>query len=460
MNDKKIPSLKWVANTISIAFILGSSGITMSYLSYAFTDLGRLPVGVVAIINFFGTVLGIVMSFTVGMVMAKKTTRHGQCRPYLFLGYTFTVVGCFIMYTAGLFDSTMTRIIIITVGFSIMMIANAVRIAAMYGIERILAGSDYDNKTLLSSRGNLGIAGGLVMEGLVILPLANIFGGGVKGFMLMEVILGVVGIIAYGYLFHVTKEYDLPDATYEDAEEAPAKISVFDMVKGLIVNRQAMCCFISDTVRLFGYFLWFSLIYYQCAYVIGDMNSMVIVLTMTNIVGVVGSYLTFYASKLVKGRRRLAVTVSILVIGSFLCVGMFGDTLWGFIIFSCIACFFCSFYDSISPMLFADAGEIWLHKTGKDTRTYITSVAGMPLNIAMALVSLGFTAVLAIINYVPDQEMTAEAAKALTWAVGIVPAICYAVPLILMGVVHGVSDADVQRYTIENEAKYGAAPLE
>lgn len=457
--SKKIPSKKWVGNTFSMSIALGSSAISVSYLSYAFTDLAKIPLGPTGIINFIGTALGIVMSFTIGMAMTKTISRFGQCRPYLFFGYIATTLGCFVLYSSGLFNGEIARIAAATIGLVVMMMANSVRIAAMYGLERIVAGSDYEAKTLMSSRGNIGISGGLMLEGLIILPIANFFGGGIKGFMCMELVVSVIGIIAMWYLFHVTKGYDLPDKI--QVEEAPTEhVSIMDMLKSVVVNRAALSLFISDTVRLFGYCIWFALIVYQCKYVIGDMNSMVIVLTMTNIVGVIGSYLSFWFAKLLNGRKRMACAVCIFVVLSLLGVGIFGDTLWGFVIFSCLGCFFMSFYDSVSPMLYADAGEYWLYKTGKDTRTYLTTIAGMPLNIAMALSSFGFAAVLMIINYVPDQEMTAQAANTLTWSVGLVPAICYIIPLILLAFVHGVSDAKVQSYSIENEKKYGAAPLE
>ena len=459
--NAKIPSKKWVGNSMAGTFIMGSCAISMSYISYAFTDLAKIPLGATGIINFAGTFLSIFMSFTVGMVMNKTSSRFGQCRPYLLFGYIATVIGCFIMYMAGIGTTSMMRIVIITIGFLLMQSANSVRIASMYGLERIAGGADYEARTFMSSRANLGISGGLVLEGPVILPLAKVMGGGVKGFMGMEVIVGVIGILAYYYLFRVTKGYDLPGTKPEAGEpEKKEKTSIGNMIKSIVMNRAALSVFIAETFRFFGFTTWFALIVYQCKYVIGDMNSMVIVLTMTNIMGMIASYLAVYGVRIMKGRKRLACTVSILVIISFIGVGMFGQTLWGFVIFSCLGYFFMCFYDSVSPMMFADSGEYWLHKTGKDNRTYLTSIAGMPINIGMTLSSFGFTGVLMLINYVLDQAMTAHAATTLTWAVSLVPAVCYFVAFVCLAFFHGISDKDMEKYCVENEAKYGAAPEE
>lgn len=47
--------------------------------------------------------------------------------------------------------------------------------------------------------------------------------------------------------------------------------------------------------------------------------------------------------------------------------------------------------------------------------------------------------------------MDAAMENTLTWAVGLFPAICYGIALLLLAFVHGVSDKDIARFCIENE---------
>lgn len=447
-NNIKKPSVRTVAWVLAIAYTVADCAIPISYISYAYTDLALIPVGLTGISNFLVTVLGVIAALTVGAIIAKTKTRFGQCRPYILGSYIAMEVGAIVMFAAGAGGGTMTRTIVITIGFGLMTIGNAILLAAIYGLERIVAGVDSDARNLMASRFMLGLNAGMVLSGAIVIPIANFFGGGVKGYSLMQILLAIVGLIGVIALFKVTKLYDLPNAE-GDAEEE--NVRFLDMIKSAVINRTAMTVFFSDVSRMFGYCMWFALIVYQCKYVIGDMNSMVIVLTSTNLLGILGAYLSFPAAKIFGGRKKLALVACVLTMVSFLGIALFGGTLVGFVAFGCAACFFMSFYDSICPMMYADAGEYWLYKTGKDTRVYLMSLAALPMQVAMALSSLGFTGVLMLINYVPDTEISAETAKTLTWTVGLVPAICYVVSIVLLLFVHGISDKEMERYCKENE---------
>jgi hypothetical protein len=48
--------------------------------------------------------------------------------------------------------------------------------------------------------------------------------------------------------------------------------------------------------------------------------------------------------------------------------------------------------------------------------------------------------------------MTAEAAKILTRTVGLTPALCYLIPLVLLAI-HGISDKKMEQYMIQNAGK-------
>ena len=338
----------------------------------------------------------------------------------------------------------------ITIGFGVATIANAIVLVAVYGLERIVAGADTDARNLVASRQGLGINAGMLVSGAVVLPVANFFGGGIKGFVLMEVVFSIIGLIGYYLLFRATKEYDTP-STSADLEEE--NIRFIDMIKSAVGNRAAIAVFLADVFRFFGYSMWFALIVYQCTYVLGDMNVMILVLTITSFTGIVGSYLAYPATRMIGGRKKTLIVICVLTGVCYFLIGPFGQTMWGFILASSAACFFQSFYDCLSPMAYADAGEYWLHEKGQDTRIYLMSLAAVPIQAAMALASLGFAGVLMLIHYVPDTEMSAATANAFTWTLGIVPAICYAIAFVLLVFVHGIPDKDIERYIVKNEEK-------
>lgn len=448
---KDKPSIKKVAVVFAVAMIMIQCCIPMNYISYAYTDLAYIPVNLTGISNVIVTIIGWIVALTIGAFISKSHSRFGQCRPFMFGGYIVLVVGATIMFAAGIGGGVILKTIVITIGFGLQTIGNGIFLAAVYGLERIIAGPDSDARTLISSRFFLGLSGGLVLNSLVVIPLAEFFGGGIKGYTFMQIALGVLGLIGMIMILSVSKSFDTPQNITEAEPEEDVKF--IDMLKSAVINKPAMILLIADTMRMTGYCTWIALIVYQCKYVIGDMNSMIIVLTAANICAIFGAYLSFPATLVLGGRKKTVIIACIFAAATFLAVGMFGNTLWGFVIPACIGCFFMSFFDSIAPMLYADAGEYWLHEKGQDTRIYLTSLAAVPLQLAMILSSVAFTGVLFVIHYVPDQPMDAAMENTLTWSVGLIPAIGYAIAMILLAFAHGVSDKEMARFCSENEER-------
>ena len=95
------PSIKTVAWTFVITFTLVDCAGTMSYVSYAYTDLARIPVALTGVSNFIVTILGAVASLTVGAIIAKTHTRFGQCRPFMMFSFIFVCLGMILMYAAA-----------------------------------------------------------------------------------------------------------------------------------------------------------------------------------------------------------------------------------------------------------------------------------------------------------------------------------------------------------------------
>ena len=225
------------------------------------------------------------------------------------------------------------------------------------------------------------------------------------------------------------------------------------MLKAVAMNREALLVTLCDVFRFTGFFVFMSMMVYQCTAVIGDMMAMTYVMSFTNIGAVIGNTVAPMITGKIGGRKRVIAVGGFLCSASFASIGLFGATTWGFTISASLAFFFMSFVDTYDAMLYIDAGEIWLHKTGKDTKPLLLSMYGIATKIAMTASSAVLGIVLTAISYQADVILDAGGKSMLTWATALVPAIGYFAPLLLM-LLHRVSDKEMVTIIKENAEKF------
>jgi GPH family glycoside/pentoside/hexuronide:cation symporter len=200
-----------------------------------------------------------------------------------------------------------------------------------------------------------------------------------------------------------------------------------------------------------------ALMAYQCQYVIGDMMALSYFLAGSGILAVIGNMIAPIVSEKLGGRKKSVMISAILGAVCYAAVVFVGKSLWGFVIATCIGYFFIAITDTLSPVMFGDAGEYYLHKEGKDTRAYMLSMSGLAGKAGFSLSTLALGAVLGLIAYDPGTVMTAEHANMLNLATGGIPAICYIVYVVIL-LFHGVSDKEIEQCIEENAQKYGEMP--
>jgi len=183
------------------------------------------------------------------------------------------------------------------------------------------------------------------------------------------------------------------------------------------------------------------------------MNIMTIVFTSYAFCAFLGSTVAPYICKWIGGRKKLAILMSALSGLSCLGICLFGQSKWGFIGFVCLYFFLSSMIDSIDVIMYIDAGEYWLNKTGKDTRAFNMSVFNLAAKLSITISGILLGVVLSAIHYVPGQALTPETATTLTWVTGGSVGLGYFLPTFIM-LAYKISDEDAERYIKENSEKY------
>ena len=441
---------------IMIAMVNFMTGFVLTmaqnYASYSYTDLAGISPTMMGTCMFIVNSIAVVITLLSGAIITRSKSKNGQFRPW-FLGATVVglIGGFLIFFNVG--NSILLKAIIISIGYLMANSSMDFIYTSNGALLTAMAGADSEKRTKLMGRQWQGGSICYIVSGFAVVPLVTFFckfTNETVAFVIVQAIFTVIVMIGTIIYYKETKDYD-PDNTKSDvrAEESP---SFLEMLKAVVANREAVTVLLSDVARFTGYYVLFSMMIYQCTYVIGDMMAMSYVLSASNFCAFVGASIAPKIAEKLGGRKKAVFVFGGITGLAALSIGFFGQTLWGFVISCSAYFFFMSFIDTVDSMLYMDAGEIWLNKTGKDTRPYLFSMYNVSVKIAMALSSIALAALLNIINYTPGMVLDQAGKNTLSWSTAIAPAVGYLLPLVIM-LFHRVPDKEVARMIEENAQK-------
>lgn len=455
MQTKK-QSLSKMGIMVMMTNFLTGFALTMNqnYGSYAYTDLAKISASMMATCMTVVNAIALVISLVSGALLTSTRSRFGKFRPWIVGAHIAIMAGGFLLFFHGS-GSMVVNAVVISIGYltanSMMDFVGAAK-PALYGN---IAGSDSKGRDFLMSRQWIGGNACAVVSGLIVVPLVQFFGreNETTGFLVVQGIFTVMVLAGAFWMFFASAPYDTDNRN--EAKEQGEKVNLLEMVKAVVVNRAALTVVISDIVRFTGFYVMYSMMVYQCTAVIGDMMAMTYVLSSSSIFAILGNLVAPVICDKLGGRKKTIAIFGLLTGLSFASIGIFGKTTWGFTICASLAYFFMSFIDTLDAMMYMDAGEYWLYKTGKDTRPYLLSMYNVAVKAALTLSSVVLGIVLVAINYEAGVVLEGSAANALTWATGLGPGLGYLLPVVIM-LLHNVSDEKMAEIIKSNAEKYGA----
>lgn len=454
MQTKK-QSLSKMGIMVMMTNFLTGFALTMNqnYGSYAYTDLAKISASMMATCMTVVNAIALVISLVSGALLTSTRSRFGKFRPWIVGAHIAIMAGGFLLFFHGS-GSMVVNAVVISIGYltanSMMDFVGAAK-PALYGN---IAGSDSKGRDFLMSRQWIGGNACAVVSGLIVVPLVQFFGreNETTGFLVVQGIFTVMVLAGAFWMFFASAPYDTDNRN--EAKEQGEKVNLLEMVKAVVVNRAALTVVISDIVRFTGFYVMYSMMVYQCTAVIGDMMAMTYVLSSSSIFAILGNLVAPVICDKLGGRKKTIAIFGLLTGLSFASIGIFGKTTWGFTICASLAYFFMSFIDTLDAMMYMDAGEYWLYKTGKDTRPYLLSMYNVAVKAALTLSSVVLGIVLVAINYEAGVVLEGSAANALTWATGLGPGLGYLLPVVIM-LLHNVSDEKMAEIIKSNAEKYG-----
>lgn len=133
------------------------------------------------------------------------------------------------------------------------------------------------------------------------------------------------------------RRYDR-DNRKTDAEDVGA-VSVGEMLTGVAGNKALIAVVIAEIMQFTGCYMFTYMMVYQCTYVLGDLNFMIITLTVMSVICAIAGAVSPLIVRLCRGRKHAYVAMMVLLAASYGVMMFTGDTLLGFLIPFVLDCF-------------------------------------------------------------------------------------------------------------------------
>lgn len=274
------------------AFGLGGLGEQLlmstaaSFLMYFYTEVAGIAVAAVGTILLLARILDGVTDLGMGLVVDKTKSRHGKARPWMLWMAVPYCLAIIVLFTSPDFGST-GKIVYAFITYTI-------------AVGIIYTATSIPHSTLISTmtkkqseRGQLAVFRaiftyvGVILIGVLTMPLVSVFGGGKQGWVLVAAIYGIIAMISFLLVFRWTKERNILATQDKEAIVGPSiKVSLRSLLKNkywfMVTGSLVMINIIIGSVAVTPYY---------AQYVLGDVNLVGILTVALQLPLVIGAFL-------------------------------------------------------------------------------------------------------------------------------------------------------------------------
>lgn len=443
---KKKPLSKVTANLFGISNV-GMAFVTtfgMGMGTYFMTDVARLPLSMIAVINLTWSISSMVLSPFYGVLISKLPEMPwGRIRSWLLAMPPLVFIFCFFEFSSFT-DNPLTRGAIICIGGIMSHTFWTMAYTALTAMLGPLSSNGTDRARLNARKTQLGTIGSIIYSATVssLLTLCvAVTGSEAGGYHLQYMIYAVIYCVTYFIEFAITKGYEptkaerLASAT-EHGEESvqlqkKERVTIKAMVIGFIKNPPLLLLICNDVaIKLINYVVNGMIVYYYN--IVAQAPALYSVhLTLINVMGLVGAWFApkFSAKFGNKGAFQVGWIITI--------VGLVGARIFAYQTY--LFMWFMAIYgishgvrNAINHATYGDAAVYAEALTGEDTKTFVYSMTSIPGTIATLLRTVVVTGALAASGYVADADPTPAMQNGIISALVTIPLICSVVGGIIM----------------------------
>ena len=195
--------------------------LTMSYLTFFYTDIFGISSMVVATLMLMSRFIDAFTDPLMGMIGDHTRTKLGKFRPYIIFGAPILGIVIFLLFTAPNMSANM-KIVYAYVIYIAYSLASTVVNIPFQSLTPVMSEDPYQRTVIVSWKMGMGVLSQFVITVLA-LPLVELFGGGKQGWAIYGALIGILTTISFWICAWGGKPYDVCDMTEKKKKENPLK---------------------------------------------------------------------------------------------------------------------------------------------------------------------------------------------------------------------------------------------
>lgn len=402
--EKKDTNIK-VPFISKIAYGMGDVGCNFSwmfvgnFLMIFYTDVFGIGMSAVAGLMLFSRFWDAINDPVIGSLSDKTHTRWGRYRPWLLIGAPLTAVVLMLTFWAHPDWSSTAKILYMAVTYCILVLGYTC-VNIPYGTLCGAMTQNIEERAKINTSRSVSAMIAIGVINIITVPLIAALGGGndKKGYLLVAIVYGCIFAACHIFCFAKTKEVvEIPEKR---------KISLKEQLKAVGKNRPYL-------IAVAGQFLFGVTLYgrnadalYYFTYVEGNKALFSTYSLCIIIPSIIGAACFAPLFRLTNNKGRAASIFALLTGISMFCMAFFAvrTTPIPFYVFSCLAQFFFSGFNTAIYAIVPDCVEYGEWKTGLRNDGFQYAFISLGNKIGMAIGTSLLAAVLGSCGYVANQQ--------------------------------------------------------
>ncbi len=389
------------------------TNIETYYFAFFLTNVAGFDAVQMGIITSIGGTVDACLSWIYGAIMnSVKPMKHGRYRSWMIL--LTWIVPIFYAMEFFPFGTTSLAVVLCLIGYIGSKILWNFGYVANVALIPVVAHTPEDRVALSSMRGTWNNVASCLVA-FTVTALTGVYAKFAPNHAYAMIAFTWALLTAIGFLIHfkLTAGYELTGAEEmaKPKEKQTEKTSIGDLLKALFTNLPLCALLIADLARWFFKFVTGMSAAYYFTYVAKNVAVMSVYLTVANLLGVCGAYLSRYIANKFSARNASIIIYVVMAIVLFLAKFTYASVgVTVVIVYMSIAQFGYGCVYSLMSALYADA-VVYAHwKTGKNPSGWVMGIQNVPLKIgamvrgavvAAGLAGTGFKGGMAIADTTP-----------------------------------------------------------
>lgn len=389
----------WGVSDIGFSFM---SAVDTAFFVVFLTDVARLPLGIIAILISVTGIVDIITSVLSGVIVDKVNFKNGKYRPWLIYCPPIVVMSFLLMFSK--IGSDITAAIICGAGYIISHGVWNVAWAANRTLVTVLT-DDGKERAFLSGRVSAGSSAGRMLASYLVPTLSIFF----IGYTMIALVASLAYWVFYSVHYIITEGYDKPmDKDQVGKIGIKNSISVKEIIKTVITNPQLLLIIVYDLLKLIPFYMIAACIPYYCKVVLGEPNSIALLLVPFNFGTFVGCMMSNTCVKKIGSKNTNFLGITGFAMCHLLGFILPTNKITIMILLGLGQVFFGTAHGNTTN-LYSMCGTYSEYKTGKSIKGMVMALCNTSIKVCLVIRGLVITSVLGIINYSPNVLITVEA---------------------------------------------------